>query len=85
MAFTSKAVTVEWKNNNLIFKRGTSTLVINPEHVMELRSQDDLVKFTDFFRQKALQNREARRLFDAWERKDSELLNKIYAEVTSGT
>lgn len=83
MSFQSQAISLQWQNNNMVLKRGASTLVIIPDHVMELRVQDSKEKFDEYFRKTALQNREARRLFEAWERKDSELLDKIHQEVTA--
>ncbi|MES2614248.1 MAG: hypothetical protein V4591_02415 [Bdellovibrionota bacterium] len=81
MVFTSTAVNIEWNRNNLVIKRGASTLVINAENVQNLRTQDSEASFVDFFRKKALENREARRVFEAWERKDKELLTKLYKEM----
>lgn len=83
MVFSSNAVDLEWNRNNLILKRGASTLVINPEHVVTLRTQDSQEAFNNFFLTTALQNREARRVFQAWERKDAQLLAKIYTEMTA--
>lgn len=83
MSFTSSAINIEWNRNNLILKRGASTLVINAENVQSLRTQDSENDFVEFFRKKALENREARRVFEAWERKDKELLTKIYKEMIS--
>lgn len=83
MTFSSSVVSLEWNRNNLILKRGASSLVINAENVQSLRTQDNEADFIDFFRKKALENREARRVFEAWERKDKELLGKIYKEMIS--
>ena len=83
MTFQSKAIELEWNRNNLILKRGASNLVINAENVQSLRTQDNETEFNEFFRTKALQNREARRVFEAWERKDKDLLTKIYSEMMS--
>lgn len=83
MAFQSEAVSLEWERNNMVLKRGASSLVINAEHVQGLRTQENEDGFNTFFRGTALQNREARRVFSAWERKDDKLLSKIYAEMKS--
>ncbi|WGL59491.1 hypothetical protein QEJ31_13255 [Pigmentibacter sp. JX0631] len=83
MVFTSVAVSLEWNRNNLILRRGASQILINAEHVQSLRTQESEDSFINFFRTTALQNREARRVFLSWERKDSELLNKIYKEMMS--
>ena len=81
MSFSSTVVNIEWNRNNLILKRGASTLIINAENVQSLRTQDSETNFIEFFRTKALENREARRVFEAWERKDKELLAKLYKEM----
>lgn len=83
MVFTSSAISLEWNRNNLILRRGASQILINAEHVQNLRTQESEESFNTFFRTTALQNREARRVFLSWERKDSELLNKIYQEMKS--
>ncbi|RDB35911.1 hypothetical protein [Spirobacillus cienkowskii] len=83
MTFTSTAISLEWNRNNLILKRGASQILINVENVQSLRSQESEESFNQFFRTTALQNREARRVFSSWERKDDALLHKIYKEVTS--
>ena len=81
MAFTSSVVTLEWNRNNLILKRGESVLLIDAEKVQALRSLKDRVEFENNWRTVALQNREARRVFEAWERKDAELVGKLHKEM----
>jgi hypothetical protein len=83
MTFSSTAVSLEWNRNNLILRRGASQILINVENVQSLRSQESEESFNQFLRTTALQNREARRVFSSWERKDDALLHKIYKEVTS--
>ena len=83
MAFQSSVVQLEWRENHLVLRRGASSLVINPEHVQQLRISTEEPAFFDYFMNTALQNREARRVFEAWKRKDPELLFKIYKEATA--
>jgi hypothetical protein len=83
MPFSSSAVQVEWNQNNFIMKRGDSILLIESEKVTQLRTLKDQPAFEEFFRNQALVNREARRVFQAWERKDNQLLNKIREEMHS--
>lgn len=83
MPFSSNAVQVEWNQNNLIMKRGDSILLIESEKVTQLRTLKEESEFEEFFRNQALVNREARRVFQAWERKDTQLLSKIRAEMLS--
>ena len=82
-AFSSNAVTLQWDRNNLVLRRGQSSLVITPEHVQTLRTQESREGFNEFWRSTALQNREARRVFQAWERKDTQLLDKIFQEMNA--
>jgi len=83
MAFDSLAVSLEWKLNNMILKRGASVLMIEAANVQVLRTLKEKAEFNDFFRSKALVNREARRVFEAWERKDKDLLEKLYGEMNA--
>jgi hypothetical protein len=81
--FTSVAVSLEWKQNNLLLKRGDSVILIESDKINELRTRAELAPFEDYFRTTALVNREARRVFEAWERKDSALIQKLFQEVRS--
>ena len=83
MAFQSSAVSLEWNQNNLVLRRGDSILLIESDKVNQLRTLKESSAFAEFFRGTALVNREARRVFQAWERKDNQLLNKLYAEMMS--
>lgn len=81
--FQSSAVSLEWNQNNLILRRGDSVLLIESDKVNELRSLKENDAFENYFRNTALVNREARRVFQAWERKDQNLLGKLFKEVLS--
>jgi hypothetical protein len=83
MAFNSLAVSLEWKLNNLILRRGASVLMIEAANVQVLRTLKEKNEFNEFFRTKALVNREARRVFEAWERKDTGLLEKLFGEMNA--
>ena len=83
MAFNSLAVSLEWQLNNMILRRGASVLMIEAANVQVLRTLKERNEFTEFFRTKALVNREARRMFEAWERKDKDLLDKLYGEMNA--
>ena len=81
--FASTAVSLEWNQNNMILKRGESMLLIESDKINELRTRKDNAAFEEYFRTTALVNREARRVFLAWERKDAALMSKLYQEVLS--
>lgn len=83
MTFNSLAVSLEWKLNNLIMRRGASVLMIEAANVQVLRTLKEKNEFNEFFRTKALVNREARRVFEAWERKDTGLLEKLFGEMNA--
>jgi len=83
MTFNSLAVSLEWKLNNLIMRRGASVLMIEAANVQVLRTLKEKNEFKEFFRTKALVNREARRVFEAWERKDTGLLEKLFGEMNA--
>lgn len=79
--FQSKVIDIEWNRNNLILKRGDSRILIEPDKIQELRIQEDESSFEAYFLTKALANREARRVFKSWERKDDELIKKLFKEI----
>jgi hypothetical protein len=82
-SFKSDAVSLEWNQNNLVLRRGDSVLLIESDKVNQLRTLKENTAFEEFFRTTALVNREARRVFQAWERKDKALIGKLYAEMMS--
>jgi hypothetical protein len=84
MTFTSDTVALQWYQNSLVLRRGQTTIQIIPEDATTLRTMKEQETFVEFFRSTALKNREARRVFESWERKDSALLLKVYKEMTEG-
>lgn len=82
MTFSSNAVAFRWENNSVILQRGTTVIQIIPEDATQLRTMKDNLQFTEYFQTTALKNREARRVFQSWERKDSQLLHKVFSEMT---
>lgn len=83
MSFVSDVVSLEWNRNNLILRRGSSALLIEAEKVQNLRTLKSKNEFSEFFLTQALVNREARRVFQSWERKDKDLMGKLFTEVTA--
>jgi len=81
MVFSSSATTLNWSHDKLVLSRGTSQLLISLEHIQKLRDLKELNDFSTYFRTQALVNRPARRVFEAWERKDSLLLKKLQEEM----
>ncbi len=84
MTFNSDSVTLQWFQNSVVLRRGQTNIQIVPDDTSTLRTLKDKEAFIAYFRATALKNREARRVFESWERKDSALLNKIFQELTEG-
>jgi hypothetical protein len=67
--------------NSLILRaRGVELLVLS-HHVTELKARKDTKEFADYFLKRAMVNRSARKLFEAWLRKDTTLWRRIYHSV----
>lgn len=67
--------------NSLILRaRGVELLVLS-HHVAELKTRKDTKEFADYFLKRAMVNRSARKLFEAWLRKDNTLWRRIYHSV----
>lgn len=60
--------------------RGSELLILGP-HVHELKSRKSPQDFSTYFMSKALINRPARKLFEAWLRKDRSLWPRIYKTI----
>jgi len=63
---------------NLILRARGSELLIITNHVVELKTKREPKQFTEYFMGEALINRPARKLFEAWLRKDRGLWRRIY-------
>jgi hypothetical protein len=66
---------------NLVLRARGSELLILTNHVAALRSRKEPRDFTTYFMGEALINRPARKLFEAWLRKDKGLWRRIYDTV----
>ena len=65
----------------LILRASNSELIILPEHFSALQKLKNPQEFANYFRTKALVNRPARKLFDAWLRKDQNLWNGVFKSI----
>ncbi len=74
-------VTIDFYEQNLILRAGPAELYVLAEHVAELRKRSERSEFAAYFRNEALVNRPARKLFAAWLRKDRALWARIYRAV----
>ena len=60
--------------------RGVELLVLS-HHVDALKVRKDTKAFAEYFLQEAMVNRSARKLFEAWLKKDATLWRRIYHSV----
>ena len=74
-------VAISFYEKNLVLRAAPSELYVLAEHVEELRKLNKTSEFAAYFRDKALVNRPARKLFDAWLRKERGLWQRIYQAV----
>lgn len=66
---------------SLILRAAGSELLILPNHVAELKKLQQPRDFTSYFMGETLVNRSARKLFEAWLRKDQGLWQRIFKTV----
>jgi hypothetical protein len=64
--------------DTLVLRARGSELLILPSHVHELKTLAKAKDFSQYFRAEALLNRPARKLFEAWLRKDQTLWTRLY-------
>ncbi len=67
--------------NALILRARGVELLVLPAHVSELKKLSEPKVFADYFLKKAMVNRSARKLFEAWVKKDQTLWKRIYHSV----
>ncbi len=65
----------------LVLRARGSELLILPSHIRELKNLSKAKDFSQYFRAEALLNRPARKLFEAWLRKDQTLWTRLYRVV----
>lgn len=74
-------VSINFIKDHLWLRSGNSELLIIPAHIVELHKRHDKKEFASYFLHQALLNRPARKLFQSWTRKDSQLWQKIYTLI----
>lgn len=67
--------------NALVLRARGVELLVLPVHVSELKKLSEPKQFSDYFLKKAMVNRSARKLFEAWVKKDQTLWKRIYHSV----
>lgn len=68
-------------HESLVLRARGSELLIIPVHVRELKSLKDPKAFSQYFTTNALVNRPARKLFEAWLRKDPTVWKRLFTTV----
>jgi hypothetical protein len=71
---------IDYQGAVVLRARG-SELIILPSYVHVLQKTIEPKEFAKYFLGEALVNRPARKLFDSWLKKDSDLWKKIYNKV----
>lgn len=67
--------------NSLILRARGVELLILPVHVEALKGLKESKDFAQYFLQTAMVNRSARKLYEAWLKKDSSLWRRVYHSV----
>lgn len=73
-----QAIEVIPYHDALVLRGKGSELVILPSYLEELKNIKQSKEFVDYFMKQALVNRTARKLFEAWLKKDRGLWQRIY-------
>ncbi len=67
--------------NNLILRARGVELLILPVHIEALKQMKETKAFAEYFLQTAMVNRAARKLYEAWLKKDPTLWRRVYHSV----
>ncbi len=74
-------VEIYCRNENVILRARNSEILILPTYTRVLRTLTEPKAFSDYFLQEALINRPARKLFEAWLRKDNTLWPRLFQNI----
>src|SRR3989338_473492 len=74
-------VEIYCRNENVILRARNSEILILPTYTRVLRTLTEPKAFSDYFLQEALMNRPARKLFEAWLRKDNTLWPRLFQNI----
>jgi hypothetical protein len=73
-----QAVELYYHQDFAILRARGSELLILPQHVTALQKLSSSKEFSEYFMNTALVNRPARKLFQAWLRKDASLWTRLF-------
>ena len=74
-------VEIYYEQNTMALRARSSELLIIPLHVEKLQTLKDIKEFATYFRDKALVNRPARKLFSSWLRKEPGLWQRVFKTI----
>lgn len=74
-------VEIYCRNENVILRARNSEILILPTYTRVLRTLTEPKAFSEYFLQEALINRPARKLFEAWLRKDNTLWPRLFQNI----
>lgn len=69
------------EKKSIVLQARASELLILPQHVLALGESKSPKEFSEYFMAEALVNRSARKLFQAWLRKDRNLWQRLYRTI----
>jgi hypothetical protein len=69
------------EKKSIVLQARASELLILPQHVLALGESKSPKDFSEYFMNEALVNRSARKLFQAWLRKDRTLWQRLYRTI----
>lgn len=67
--------------NSLILRARGVELLVLPVHIEALKTKKESKDFAEYFLTTAMVNRSARKLYEAWLKKDSTLWRRVYHSV----
>lgn len=76
-------VEVHYSQGLVVLRAKSSELLILAEHVSALQGLTDPKEFSQYFMRQALVNRPARKLFEAWLRKDNSVWPRLFKTIHS--
>lgn len=74
-------VEILYEQNTMVLRARGSDLLIIPAHVERLHALKDIREFAQYFLNKALVNRPARKLFSSWLRKEPGLWQRVFKTI----
>ena len=74
-------VEIIFAEDMLVLRSRNSELLILPNHIKNLQNLKNSKEFSEYFLQKSLVNRAARKLFVSWLKKDNTVWPRLYSAI----